>query len=140
MTPPPLTPLLLLKTRSLPSDPYFTHFSSPSSTFTPSFVPVLEHTPNEANLGRIKILLRERRLGNEFGGCIFTSQRAVEGFARVVGEVDAEEVEEEERRGNEGGNGNVGSMVSPVAILFCLSCSSGFAFGLCVSLWGIQLT
>ena len=100
-TPPSRIPLLLLKTQSDPTDPYDTHFSTSSSLFNPSFVPVLEHTPNMPNLARIKTLLRERRLSEEFGGCIFTSQRAVEGFARVVGEVDAECTED-------------GSMVSPL--------------------------
>jgi uroporphyrinogen-III synthase len=98
-------PILLLKTKSIPTDNYEEHFSTPKSPFVPSFVPVLEHQPNEENLRRIKSLLKERRLNEEYGGMIFTSQRAVEGFARVVGELEREDRDgEDERR----------STVSPV--------------------------
>ena len=86
----PKIPVLLLKTKSVPNDGYEEHFSTPDSPFVPSFVPVLEHQPNEENLQRIKSLLRERKLNEEYGGMIFTSQRAVEGFARVVGELEQE--------------------------------------------------
>jgi uroporphyrinogen-III synthase len=108
-------PLLLLKTRTTPVDTYETHFSRSSSPFTPSFIPVLEHQPNEHNLARIKELLRERRLTEEYGGVIFTSQRAVEGFARVVGELDEEE--EKVRQGKIVGTES-GSMVSPILRVF----------------------
>lgn len=103
-------PILLLKTRTTPTDTYEAHFSRSSSPFTPTFIPVLEHQPNEQNLARIRTLLRERRLTEEYGGVIFTSQRAVEGFARVVGEVDAEE----ERQGDIRTGTESGSMVSPI--------------------------
>ena len=119
---PTAIPLLLLKTRTTPIDTYETHFSRSSSPFTPTFIPVLEHQPNEQNLARIKELLRERRLTEEYGGVIFTSQRAVEGFARVVGEVD-----EEVRRGKT----ESGSMVSPVLRFFHFSifnCPLTFSF------------
>lgn len=88
-------PVLLLKTKSIPNDSYQDHFSTPESPFNPSFVPVLEHQPNDANLQNIKTLLRERRLSVRYGGMIFTSQRAVEGFARIVGELEQEETEKD---------------------------------------------
>ena len=113
---PTTLPLLLLKTRTTPIDTYETHFSRSSSPFTPTFIPVLEHQPNEQNLARIKQLLRERRLTEEYGGVIFTSQRAVEGFARVVGEVDEEEGRQGKILGTESG-----SMVSPVLRFFHFS-------------------
>ena len=82
-------PVLLLKTKSEPSDGYEEYFSRPPHTAT--FVPVLEHRPNAANLAAVRSLLSERRLGPregaEYGGMIFTSQRAVEGFAGVVREL-----------------------------------------------------
>ena len=117
-------PILLLKTRTTPTDTYEAHFSRSSSPFTPTFIPVLEHQPNEQNLARIRTLLRERRLTEEYGGVIFTSQRAVEGFARVVGEVDEEEKKQEEvRRGKIQIRTESGSMVSPILrfIQFSLS-------------------
>lgn len=95
-------PILLLKTRSIPNDSYEEHFSTVESPFTPSFVPVLEHQANETNLQNIKSLLRQRRLIEEYGGMILTSQRAVEGFARVVSELEQEEIDADR-----------GSMVSP---------------------------
>lgn len=118
---PSSTPLLLLKTRSTPTDPYATHFSSPSSPFTPTFIPVLEHTPNKPNLARIKTLLRERSLQEGYGGCIFTSQRAVEGWARVVGEVDKEEEGDDE------------SMVSPLCFVLQYSFRLSWVHSFCVS-------
>jgi uroporphyrinogen-III synthase len=84
-------PILLLKTKSIPTDSYEEHFSASDSLFVPSFIPVLEHQPNEESLRRIKSLLKERRLNEEYGGMIFTSQRAVEGFARIVGELERED-------------------------------------------------
>jgi uroporphyrinogen-III synthase len=83
--------VLLLKTESMPVDGYEEYFSN--EPFTPTFVPVLEHRPNVENLNLIHSLLLNGRIGrhhdSEYGGMIFTSQRAVEGFARVVDEVDA---------------------------------------------------
>ena len=87
-------PVFLLKTKSIPNDSYEEHFSTPDSLFVPSFVPVLEHQPNEKNLQTVKALLRERRLNVQYGGMIFTSQRAVEGFARVVQELEQEQEDE----------------------------------------------
>lgn len=101
-------PILLLKTKSIPADSYEEYFATPALPFIPSFVPVLEHQPSEENLRRIKSLLRDRRLNQGHGGMIFTSQRAVEGFAKVVGDL-----EQEERTGSDESR----SMVSPFRLI-----------------------
>ena len=109
---PPLNiPVLLLKTRSQPHDTYEEYFSSfhdtvttnhnsandgeqrKSSTpiFLPEFVPVLEHRPNIENLSRLEGLLKSGRLNEQYGGMIFTSQRAVEAWAEVVKRVEQDE-------------------------------------------------
>jgi uroporphyrinogen-III synthase len=89
-SPPHRIPVVLLKTKSTPGDSYEECFSS--EPFTPTFVPVLEHRPNVQNLDFIRSLLLGGKLGRDhnakYGGMIFTSQRAVEGFARVVDEVE----------------------------------------------------
>ncbi|TFB07523.1 Uroporphyrinogen-III synthase [Trichoderma ghanense] len=89
-------PVLLLKTKSSPSDAYEDLFSSPSNnnnnnpSFAPTFVPVLQHKFEEQGIDRLRDLLRQKRIGNTpgcaFGGLIFTSQRAVEAFSHVVRE------------------------------------------------------
>lgn len=95
-------PVLLLKTRSQPDDGYEEYFSSRTrdqnasataepSRFSPKFVPVLEHKPNATNLSRLEELIRNGRLTDTYGGMIFTSQRAVEGFSDVVRKLDAEQ-------------------------------------------------
>ncbi|KAF7508673.1 hypothetical protein GJ744_009065 [Endocarpon pusillum] len=99
-------PILLLKTKSIPNDSYEEYFSIPSSLFAPVFVPVLEHKPNASNLEQVKKLLQEGELKRRYGGMIFTSQRAVEGFAQVVQELErarnlAENEEEHIVVGNE---------------------------------------
>ncbi|KAL7932406.1 tetrapyrrole biosynthesis, uroporphyrinogen III synthase [Trichoderma chlorosporum] len=87
-------PVLLLKTKSSPSDAYEDLFSAPShnSAFEPTFVPVLQHNFEEKGVDRLRNLLRQKRIGSgpgcRFGGLIFTSQRAVEAFAHVVREED----------------------------------------------------
>jgi uroporphyrinogen-III synthase len=78
-----LTPILLLKTRSTPNDAYSDLFSLPS--YNPTFVPVLEHRYSISNLSQVRDLLRDGA-SKKYGGFIFTSQRAVEGFAKVVQE------------------------------------------------------
>lgn len=84
-------PVLLLKTKSTPDDSYEGYFSN--EPFTSAFVPVLEHRPNGRNLDFIQSLLLDGKLGRhddaKYGGVIFTSQRAVEGFAKVVDEIEA---------------------------------------------------
>lgn len=93
-------PILLLKTRSQPDDTYEECFRTTSATissngessnsFAPHFIPVLEHTQNEAALSELGDLLRSRRLKQRYGGVIFTSQRAVEAWADVVAKVNIE--------------------------------------------------
>jgi hypothetical protein len=93
-------PILLLKTKSTPNDSYEEYFSSTSSLplFAPIFVPVLEHRSDVQNLEVVKRSLRDggdgalkgRKMGR-YGGMIFTSQRAVEGFAGVVEELEGEQ-------------------------------------------------
>lgn len=87
--------LFLLKTRSTPHDVYEDYFSNPGrlngSTAAPIFVPVLEHTLLDDGLNHVRQLLKERKMnasGEEgtYGGAIFTSQRAVEAFAKLVAE------------------------------------------------------
>ncbi|KAI9723717.1 MAG: hypothetical protein M1812_001017 [Candelaria pacifica] len=81
-------PVLLLKTKSTPHDGYEEYFST-NKRFAPRFVPVLEHKYKKEELNLVKNLLRNGNIAageNEavYGGLIFTSQRAVEGFASVV--------------------------------------------------------
>ncbi|KAF4978410.1 hypothetical protein FZEAL_5201 [Fusarium zealandicum] len=84
-------PVLLLKTRSSPGDSYEDLFSKSQSDghgFAPEFVPVLLHQFHREGVNEVAALLRERRIGNqehhEYGGLIFTSQRAVEAFVKLV--------------------------------------------------------
>ncbi|KAK5099486.1 hypothetical protein LTR70_002387 [Exophiala xenobiotica] len=90
-------PILLLKTRSQPDDTYEEHFSGPKPagvdasiihSFSPAFVPVLEHTPNARALSHLGNLLRTGELKRRYGGMIYTSQRAVEAWAEVVHAVE----------------------------------------------------
>lgn len=82
-------PIFLLKTKSTPHDGYEEYFSSRG--YDPTFVPVLEHRFHDENLKTVKELFVSGQLdeGSErkYGGLIFTSQRAVEGFVRAVEEV-----------------------------------------------------
>ncbi|KAF4203914.1 hypothetical protein CNMCM8927_008061 [Aspergillus lentulus] len=82
----PATPILLLKTKSTPHDGYEEFFSAHG--YNPAFVPVLEHHFNHTNLRTVEDLFTSGSLnagpGRKYGGLIFTSQRAVEGFARLV--------------------------------------------------------
>lgn len=96
-TPPPAKPIpvILLKTKSTPTDTYEEYFAR-DGRFAPQFVPVLEHTFNAANLQKLRRLLTDGHDGGylregetQYGGMIFTSQRAVEAFAGVVREVGA---------------------------------------------------
>ena len=95
-------PVLLLKTRTVPEDGYEDYFSVPVMVekgvmkFKPVFVPVLEHTPNAENLERLEALLRSGELKRRYGGMIFTSQRAVEGWRGVVERVEMRSENESE--------------------------------------------
>jgi len=89
------TPVLLLKTKSVPGDAYEEFFSaSPDGAgYEPSFVPVLEHQFDEDGMAKVRSALQNGAIstaeGSAYGGLIFTSQRAVEAFTKLV----------EERRG-----------------------------------------
>ncbi|KAI1117773.1 uroporphyrinogen-III synthase [Nemania sp. NC0429] len=88
----PKVPVFLLKTKSSPTDAYEDLFSTPHDDFhfEPTFVPVLQHCFAQDGLKNLRDLLRGKRIGNgagsAYGGLIFTSQRAVEAFAKVVDE------------------------------------------------------
>jgi uroporphyrinogen-III synthase len=88
-------PILLLKTKSTPHDRYEECFSVAKETgkkwsYEPAFVPVLEHRFQEEALGTVIGFLEKKEIsknaGARYGGLIFTSQRAVEAFAKVVEE------------------------------------------------------
>lgn len=87
--------LFLLKTRSTPHDVYEEYFSSDGRlngwSAAPVFVPVLEHKLLDDGMDHVRQLLKEKKTaasGEEgtYGGVIFTSQRAVEAFAKLVHE------------------------------------------------------
>ncbi|KAI1478512.1 tetrapyrrole biosynthesis, uroporphyrinogen III synthase [Daldinia eschscholtzii] len=91
-------PVLLLKTKSSPTDAYEDIFSTPrdgSPSFEPIFVPVLQHRFEDDGMQQFEKLLRGRRINrsaeSDYGGLIFTSQRAVEAFAKLVGEGKGDE-------------------------------------------------
>ncbi|KAI0150595.1 uroporphyrinogen-III synthase [Xylariaceae sp. FL1272] len=84
------TPVLLLKTKSSPTDAYEDLFSIPQNgtDFESIFVPVLQHRFEEGGMSQVRTLVQKKRINNsldaDFGGLIFTSQRAVEAFAELV--------------------------------------------------------
>ncbi|KAJ5503910.1 Tetrapyrrole biosynthesis uroporphyrinogen III synthase [Penicillium fimorum] len=84
----PPTPILLLKTKSSPHDGYEDFFSA--QNYTPTFIPVLEHRFLKNNLTQVCDLFSTGAFDNnastprKYGGLIFTSQRAVEGFAQMI--------------------------------------------------------
>lgn len=81
--------VLLLKTKSYPTDPYDIFFRSQGAD--PTFVPVLEHRHvnvdtirNLILAGRIDGFATTTQVGAEYGGIIITSQRAVEALGAVL--------------------------------------------------------
>ncbi len=88
------TPVLLLKTKSVPGDAYEELFSAPPNgvgfEFEPSFVPVLEHRFDEHGMAQVRRALQTQSISSAessaYGGLIFTSQRAVEAFTQLVEE------------------------------------------------------
>ncbi|KAJ9667751.1 uroporphyrinogen-III synthase [Coniosporium apollinis] len=84
------TPVLLLKTRSTPTDGYLECFASvEGGRYEPAFVPVLEHRFKQDSLEEVRTLIERGGFNNHranarYGGIIFTSQRAVEAFTRVI--------------------------------------------------------
>ncbi|KAI5466506.1 tetrapyrrole biosynthesis, uroporphyrinogen III synthase [Mariannaea sp. PMI_226] len=84
-------PVFLLKTKSSPGDSYEDLFSGSNkhgASFAPVFVPVLQHNFIETGMSQVRALLKDSRIGNhedhDYGGLIFTSQRAVEAFVKLV--------------------------------------------------------
>ncbi|KAG5983886.1 hypothetical protein E4U55_006871 [Claviceps digitariae] len=97
-------PVLLLKTKSTPSDSYEETLSAHSLSresihgrLDPRFVPVLRHRFDDEGVREIQSLLLNqsisRRLDAKYGGIIFTSQRAVEAFAQVVQDGKEKDIE-----------------------------------------------
>ncbi|KAI1411552.1 tetrapyrrole biosynthesis, uroporphyrinogen III synthase [Hypoxylon sp. FL1857] len=90
-------PVFLLKTKSTPQDAYEDIFSTPrdSFDFEPTFVPVLQHKFEDDGMQQFEKLLRGRQISKDsdssYGGLIFTSQRAVEAFAKLVEEGKGDE-------------------------------------------------
>jgi len=86
-------PIFLLKTKSMPNDGYEEQFQDVKDglVFEPKFVPVLEHKFVEDGMSCMRGLLMTKGVGRseekKYGGMIFTSQRAVEAFAKLVEEV-----------------------------------------------------
>lgn len=103
----PKTPILLLKTKSAPQDGYEDFLTA--NNYTPIFIPVLEHRFHTTNLARVRELfasgafnpatgdndtgsggsggsIEPDKNGRKYGGMIFTSQRAVEAFVKMIDE------------------------------------------------------
>ncbi|KAL5113445.1 hypothetical protein ACEQ8H_008672 [Pleosporales sp. CAS-2024a] len=88
-------PIVLLKTRSAPTDSYEELFASlHGPAYAPVFVPVLEHRFKRAALDQVRQHVTARGLVPRsshglatYGALIFTSQRAVEAFAEIVADL-----------------------------------------------------
>ncbi|KAF1939608.1 tetrapyrrole biosynthesis, uroporphyrinogen III synthase [Clathrospora elynae] len=86
------TPVLLLKTKSVPTDTYEELFLTVDDhRYAPVFVPVLEHRFKRDALREVREHVTRRGFVPEsqqgratYGALIFTSQRAVEAFIEVV--------------------------------------------------------
>lgn len=91
-------PLLLLKTKSAPTDTYEELFSAVDhSRYGPVFVPVLEHRFRRDALDWVQHHITSRgfvpasQLGlATYGALVFTSQRAVEAFVEIVESIRAD--------------------------------------------------
>ncbi|KAF2631822.1 tetrapyrrole biosynthesis, uroporphyrinogen III synthase [Macroventuria anomochaeta] len=92
------TPILLLKTKSAPTDTYEELFSTcDNNRYAPVFVPVLEHrfkrdaldTVRQHIINRGLVPTSQKGLAT-YGALIFTSQRAVEAFNEVVEDIRKE--------------------------------------------------
>ncbi|KAI5306427.1 hypothetical protein KEM56_000953 [Ascosphaera pollenicola] len=93
-------PIFLLKTPTVPSDPYEElirqvrktgvlpgdeeHPELCDYTYDPTFVPVIDHWYNDENLYHVSGLIASGELARKYAGLIFTSVRAAEGFVRMV--------------------------------------------------------
>ncbi|KAL6707842.1 hypothetical protein ACN47E_003742 [Coniothyrium glycines] len=88
-------PVLLLKTKSVPTDTYHDLFSTADDhRYAPVFVPVLEHRFKQDALGHVRRCVASSGFVSKpaqgratYGALIFTSQRAVEAFTHVVGAI-----------------------------------------------------
>ena len=95
-------PILLLKTKSSPTDGYDEYFSAfDDGHYRPQFIPVLEHTFNKRSLSQIEYLIvtsafvpsgNNRPRIQQYGGIILTSQRAVEAFVSVITKLRQQDV------------------------------------------------
>lgn len=102
-------PVYLLKTKSSPTDAYETHLSGfVNGEYKPLFVPVLDHIFRDDALrtlrrsaerfafaGGSEADSRRKATNNpakKYGGMVFTSQRAVDAFATVIGKLDPAKV------------------------------------------------
>jgi uroporphyrinogen-III synthase len=91
-------PVLLLKTKSEPADGYAELFSTlDNGRYDPVFVPVLEHRFKQAALDQVYhditnrgFLPGEGDTPAKYGAMIFTSQRAVEAFTRIIQDIRGE--------------------------------------------------
>ncbi|KAJ4347003.1 uroporphyrinogen-III synthase [Didymosphaeria variabile] len=85
-------PLLLLKTKSTPTDAYDEYFTAlDDGKYEPVFVPVLEHSFKQDALNQVQQHIEKGDFAGvhpggrpKYGAIIFTSQRAVEAFAQIV--------------------------------------------------------
>lgn len=85
-------PILLLKTKSAPTDTYEELFTAlDNNRYAPVFVPVLEHRFKRDALDHVQEQVAKRDFVPTatqglatYGALIFTSQRAVEAFAEIV--------------------------------------------------------
>lgn len=92
------TPLLLLKTKSAPTDAYEELFSTlEDGRYEPTFVPVLEHRFKQDAIDEVRQHIVNGDFASsrpdllpKYGALIFTSQRAVEAFARIIEELRRE--------------------------------------------------
>jgi uroporphyrinogen-III synthase len=88
-------PILLLKTRSTPTDTYEELFTAlDDNRYAPVFVPVLEHRFKRDTLEEVQKHITDRGFIPEkhqglatYGALIFTSQRAVEAFSEIVEDI-----------------------------------------------------
>ena len=88
-------PLLLLKTKSAPTDAYEEFFTTlEGGKYEPVFVPVLEHKFKDDAVDQVRQHIVKGDFAGDrpkYGALIFTSQRAVEAFARIVEEIRVED-------------------------------------------------
>lgn len=91
-------PVLLLKTKSAPTDGYEEYFTAAGEgRYDPIFVPVLEHRFRDDALKQLRADIVHGGFADahlrtaKYGAVIFTSQRAVEAFAQVVQDLRREQ-------------------------------------------------